>query len=152
MFVYRACLQRLDNRNKTTKKEISYMATYTHEDLKPRSKYIVTEVNGHIRVRDIDDWAWSWVEKYESDRYYDTYEEAEDFYRRTNAEGDKIIEDVYDEGEDSEYVEEDDRGYPVFYIEYVFDEIEETEVQGLEEGDSFNGDTFEALENQVARQ
>lgn len=123
------------------------MATYTHEDLNPRSKYFVAEVNGHVRVEDIDRWKRTrvWVDRYENITEFDEYEEAEDFVRRTNARANSIIEDVERKGEESEHVEEeeDDEGYPIFYIEYVFDPIEEGEVPGLEKGDSFNGDTFE---------
>jgi hypothetical protein len=121
------------------------MATYTHEDLFFRNKYLVKEVNGHIRVEDIHDWEWNedWISRYEIHRLYNTYKEAEEIVRRTNAEGDKIIDDVYDEREDSKYVNGEDRGYPTFDLKYVFDPIEVREVEGFDGRDSFNGDTFD---------
>jgi len=120
------------------------MATYTNADFSPRSKYFVSEVNCHIRVEDIDRWSktrdWSWVESLHE---FKNEKEAEDFVRRTNAEGDKIIEDVKRKGEDSKYVEEGERA---FYIKYVFDPIEQVKGDArLNEGDSFNGDTFKNI-------
>ena len=121
------------------------MATYTYEDLHPRNNYFVAEVYGHVRVEDIDRWMRTgvWAEMDEILHEFEVYKEAEDFVRRTNAEAKSIIEDVERKGEESKHVEEeeDDEGYPTFYIEYVFDRIDEREVSGLD-GHFFSGDTF----------
>ena len=101
------------------------MATYTHEDLTGNVQYRVIEFDGAVPVKDIDNWDTEGVGSFSEYEYdYDTKEEALDHVRRINAEGDRIVEDVENNGLESGAVDMDDEGRAVFYISYVFDAIE----------------------------